>query len=146
MTDPAAAGAERDWLAGEEPGIAWLFPEPEHNPRAPMVRVAIKHLPGQSVKLLAAGRAVDPVAFEGSRKKAAGTAAVSVWRGIPVEGRQTELSAEVRNADGSLAQTLRRTVRYGASPMRAELLREQSVLVADGVSRPVLAVRLTDRD
>ena len=145
-TDPVAAGAERDWLSGQEPGIAWLFPEPEHNPRAPIVRVAIKHLPGQSVKLLAGGREVDPVAFEGSRKNAAGTAAVSVWRGIPVEGRQTELSAEVRNADGSLAGTLRRVVRYGASPMRAELLREQSVLVADGVSRPVLAVRLTDRD
>ncbi|HYW15747.1 MAG TPA: hypothetical protein VE891_06295 [Allosphingosinicella sp.] len=145
-TDPAAAGAERDWLVGQEPGIAWLFPEPEHNPRAPMVRVAIKHLPGQSVKLLAGGREVDPIAFEGSRKNPAGTAAVSLWRGIPVEGRQTELSAEVRNADGSVAQILRRTVRYGASPMRAELLREQSVLVADGVSRPVLAVRLTDRD
>jgi uncharacterized repeat protein (TIGR01451 family) len=145
-TDPVAAGADRDWLSGQEPGIAWIFPEPEHNPRAPIVRVAIKHLPGQTVKLLAAGRAVDPVAFEGSRKNAAGTAAVSVWRAIPVEGRQTELSAEVRNADGSLAQTLRRTVRYGASPMRAELLREQSVLVADGVTRPVLAVRLTDRD
>ncbi len=145
-TDPAAAGAERDWLSGQEPGIAWLFPEPEHNPRAPMVRVAIKHLPGQSVKLRSAGREVDAVAFEGSRKNSAGTATVSVWRGIPVEGRQTELSAEIRNADGSLAETLRRTVRYGASPMRAELLREQSVLVADGVSRPVLAVRLTDRD
>ena len=145
-TDPVAAGAERDWLSGQEPGIAWLFPEPEHNPRAPIVRVAIKHLPGQSVKLLAGGREVDPVAFEGSRKNGAGTAAVSVWRGIPVDGRQAELSAEVRNADGSLAQTLRRTVRYGASPMRAELLREQSLLVADGVTRPVLAVRLTDRD
>jgi uncharacterized repeat protein (TIGR01451 family) len=145
-SDPVAAGAERDWLSGQEPGLDWLFPEPEHNPRAPMVRVAIKHLPGQSVKLLAGGREVDPVAFEGSRKNGAGTVAVSLWRGIPVEGRQTELSAEVRNPDGSLAGTLRRTVRYGASPMRAELLREQSVLVADGVTRPVLAVRLTDRD
>jgi uncharacterized repeat protein (TIGR01451 family) len=145
-TDAAAAGAEREWLSGEEPGVAWLFPEPEHNPRAPIVRVAIKHLPGQSVKLLAGGRAVDPIAFEGSRKSPAGTVAISLWRGIPIEGRHTELSAEVRNADGSLAETLRRTVRYGASPMRAELLRDKSVLVADGVSRPVLAVRLTDRD
>lgn len=146
MSDPAAAGAERDWLAGEEPGIAWLFPEPEHNPRAPMVRVVIKHLPGQKVTLRAGGREVDPVAFEGSRKNEAGTVSVSVWRGIPVEGLRTELSAEVRNADGSLAESLRRTVRYGASPMRAKLIREQSLLVADGISRPVLAVRLTDRD
>ncbi|HEX8571516.1 MAG TPA: hypothetical protein VF759_02060 [Allosphingosinicella sp.] len=141
-----AAGAERDWLTGQEPGIAWLFPEPEHNPRAPIVRVAIKHLPGQSVKLFADGSPVDPVAFDGSRKNAAGTAAVSLWRGIPIEGRRSELVAEVRNADGSLAETLRRTVRYGASPMRAELVRDKSLLVADGVSRPVFAVRLTDRD
>ncbi|HEX8480598.1 MAG TPA: hypothetical protein VF650_01690 [Allosphingosinicella sp.] len=145
-SDPVAAGAERDWLSGQEPGIGWLFPEPEHNPRAPMVRVAIKHLPGQTVKLLANGKAVDPIAFDGSRKNQAGTAAVSVWRGIPIEGRQSELSAEVRNADGSLAETLSRVVRYGASPMRAELLRDKSVLLADGISRPVLAVRLTDRD
>jgi uncharacterized repeat protein (TIGR01451 family) len=146
MTNAEAAGAERDWLAGQEPGIAWLFPEPDHNPRAPIVRVAIKHLPGQTVRLLADGKPVDPVAFDGSRKNPAGTVAVSLWRGIPIEGRQAELVAEVRNADGSLAETLRRTVRYGASPMRAELLRDKSVLVADGVTRPVFAVRLTDRD
>src|SRR3546814_20962530 len=30
--------------------------------------------------------------------------------------------------------------------MRAALIREKSVLVADGVTRPVIAVRLTDRD
>jgi uncharacterized repeat protein (TIGR01451 family) len=146
MSNAEAAGAERDWLAGQEPGIAWLFPEAEHNPRAPIVRVAIKHLPGQSVTLLADGKPVDPIAFDGSRKNSAGTAAVSVWRAIPIEGRQAELVAEVRNADGSLAETLRRTVRYGASPMRAELLRDKSLLIADGVTRPVFAVRLTDRD
>ncbi|HEX8668470.1 MAG TPA: hypothetical protein VF727_08895 [Allosphingosinicella sp.] len=146
QTDAQAAGAERDWLAGQEPGIAWLFPEPDHNPRAPAVRVAIKHLPAQTVKLFVAGREVDPVAFEGARKNEAGTMAVSVWRGIPLETGATQLRAEVRHGDGSLAETLTRTVRYGASPMRAELLRDRSVLVADGVTRPILAVRLTDRD
>jgi uncharacterized repeat protein (TIGR01451 family) len=146
VSNAIAAGAERDWLAGEVPGVAWLFPEPDHNPRAPIVRVAIKHLPAQTVKLLADGKPVDAVAFDGSIKNAAGTAAVSVWRAIPIEGRQSELVAEVRNSDGSLAETLRRTVRYGASPMRAELLRDRSSLVADGVTRPLFAVRLTDRD
>ena len=72
-SDPVAAGAERDWLAGQEPGIAWLFPEAEHNPRAPVVRVAIRHVPGQSVRLLADGRPVDPIAFEGARVNEAGT-------------------------------------------------------------------------
>lgn len=145
-SDPVAAGAERDWLAGQEPGVGWIFPEVDHNPRAPIVRVAIKHLPGQSVKLFVRGKAADPIAFEGASSNEAKTIAVSAWRGIPLELRETELRAEVRNADGSLAQTLTRTIRYGASPMRAELVREQSVLIADGVTRPVLAVRFTDRD
>jgi hypothetical protein len=145
-SDAAAAGAERDWLDGQEPGIAWLFPEVDHNPRAPIVRVAIKHRPGQRVTLRAGGRPVDPVAFEGARSNAGGTVAVSLWRAIPVENGVTQLVAEVRNADGSLAETLRQSVRYGANPIRAQLVRDRSRLAADGVTRPVIAVRLTDRD
>jgi uncharacterized repeat protein (TIGR01451 family) len=145
-SDAAASGAERDWLTGQAPGIAWLFPELDHNPRAPLVRVAIKHLPGQTVRLFAEGHPVDPVAFEGSRTDSAGAVSVSVWRGIPVEGRSTTLTAEVRDANGTRVETLSRVVRYGAAPVHAELLPQQSVLIADGITRPVLAVRLTDRD
>ena len=146
-TDAQAAGAERDWFAGQQPGVAWLFPEADHNPRAPIVRVAIKHRPGQKVSLLVDGHATDPIAFEGDRKNGDNTIVISQWRGIPLEAKgATELTAEVRNADGSLAETLHRIVRYGASPMRAELVRERSVLVADGVTRPVIAVRFTDSD
>lgn len=146
LSDSAAAGADRDWLAGQEPGLGWLFPEADHNPRAPAVRVAIKHMPGQKVALFVGGRPVDPVAYDGARKNAAGTVAVSLWRGIPVETGATRLTAEIRNADGTLAGSFERIVRYGANPIRAELVRDRSLLVADGVSRPVLAVRFTDRD
>jgi uncharacterized repeat protein (TIGR01451 family) len=145
-SDQAAAGTERDWFAGEKPGIGWLFPEVAHNPRAPIVRVAIKHLPGQTVRLLADGRLVDPIAFDGTRKSGDGSFAVSLWRGIPLENRLTMLTAEVRAQDGKLVDTLKREVRYAASPMRAELLRDKSVLIADGVTRPVIALRMTDRD
>jgi uncharacterized repeat protein (TIGR01451 family) len=145
-SDAAAAGAERDWLKGQEPGIAWIFPEAEHNPRAPIVRVAIKHRPGQKVKLFAGGKPVDLIAFEGERVNEGGTIAVSLWRGVALDTGATQLSAEVRNADGSLAETLRRSVHYGANPIQAQFLKNRSVLVADGVTRPVLAVRLTDRD
>lgn len=142
--DAAAAGAERDWLAGQQPGIDWLFPAPEHNPRAPVVRVAIKHLPGQSVRLLAGGRPVDPIAFEGARTNEAGTVAVSLWRGIPLENRTTTLTAEIRDANGALVQTLTRAVTFSNAAVRAVLVRDRSLLVADGVTRPVLALRLTD--
>lgn len=145
-SDSFAAGADRNWLAGQSAGTGWLFPAADYNPRAPITRIAIKHRPGQVVKLFAGGKPVDPIAFDGTTKDETAGVAVSVWRGVPLQEGATAFHAEIRDADGSLAETLDRTIRYGGSPMQAELLRDRSVLVADGVTRPVLAVRLTDRD
>jgi hypothetical protein len=146
LSDPEAAGAGRDWLAGETPGIGWLFPAPDHNPRAKSVRAAIKHLPGQTVSLTINGKPVDALTFEGTRKSADGATVVSLWRGIGIREGANELAAEVKDTNGATLETLRRAVHYSITPMHAALVREKSVLVADGVTRPVVAVRLTDRD
>jgi hypothetical protein len=144
-SDQAAAGAETDWLALGDGPNDWLFPSVDHNPRSPATRVAIRHRPGQSVVLKVDGKPVDPVAFEGALTAAAKTHSVSVWRGIPLEDETSRFVAEIREADGSLAQTLEREVYFSARPARAEFIPEKSQLVADGRSRPVLAVRITDR-
>lgn len=146
LSDPEAAGAGRDWLAGEAPGIGWLFPAPDHNPRAKSIRAAVKHLPGQTVSLTINGKAVNTLTFEGMRKSADGRTAVSLWRGVAIREGANELAAEVKDMNGTTLETLRRTVHYAITPMRAALIREKSRLVADGVTRPILAIRLTDRD
>lgn len=146
MSDPDAAGANRDWLAGEAPGIGWLFPDPDYNPRAKAVRAAVKHAPGQKVSLTINGKPVDELSFEGLSKSADGLVAVSLWRGIEIREGDNRLVATVKDANGIVVQTLERRVHYSITPMRATLIREKSVLVADGVTRPVIAVRLTDRD
>ena len=43
-----------------------------------------------------------------------------------------------------MAERLARTVHFADAPVRAEVLRDRSLLIADGISRPVIAVRLTD--
>ena len=146
LSDPDAAGANRDWLTGQAPGIAWLFPAPDHNPRSKAVRAAIKHAPGQIVALTINGKSVDPLSFEGTSKSADGQIAVSLWRGIEIREGDNSLVATVKDANGVTVETLERRVHYAITPMRATLIREKSVLIADGVTRPVLAVRLTDRD
>lgn len=146
LSDPEAAGAGRDWLAGQAPGIAWLFPEIDHNPRAKAIRAAVKHAPGQTVSLRVNGRAADPLTFEGMSKSADASVAVSLWRGLEIREGENRLIAEVKDAGGVTVETLERTVHYSITPMRATLIREKSVLVADGVTRPVIAVHLTDRD
>lgn len=146
LGDAQAAGADRDWFAGQTPGIAWLFPEPEHNPRTRAVRVAIKHLPGQTVTLYAGGKPVSPLALDGTRKNGDGSVAVSVWRALDLNERDTLFTAEVKDSNGLTVERLSRTVHYAANAMNAQFVREKSVLVADGVTRPVIAIRLTDRD
>lgn len=146
LSDPDAAGANREWLADQAPGIAWLFPALDHNPRSKAVRVAIKHAPGQSVVLTVNGKPVDELSYEGVRKSADGQVAVSIWRGIEIREGENRMVAVVKDGNGVAVETLERGVHYSITPMRATLIREKSVLVADGVTRPVLAVRLTDRD
>ena len=144
--EAAAAGAERNWFDGEAPGVAWLFPTAEHNPRTRAVRVAIKHLPGQTVSLFSDGKAVSPLSLDGTRKNGDGSVAVTLWRSLDLGERDTRFMAEVRDANGVIVERLERTVHYASNAMTATLVREKSVLVADGVTRPVIAVRMTDRD
>lgn len=146
LTDAEAAGANRDWLAGQAPGIGWLFPAIDHNPRAKAIRAAIKHAPDQTVSLGVNGKTVDPLTFEGMSKSADGRVAVSLWRGLEIREGENLLVASVLDAAGAIVETIERKVHYSITPMRAALIPEKSVLVADGVTRPMIAVRLTDRD
>lgn len=145
-SDPEAAGAGRDWISGKKPGIAWLFPEPEHNPRVKAIRVAVQHHPGQKVVLTVNGKPVNALAFDGTKKSKDGKIRVSTWRGIEIEDRTNTLVARVETTKGKLIQELSRKVHYSGSPLNAEFLKDKSVLVADGVTRPMIAVRLTDRE
>ncbi|AMO73264.1 hypothetical protein AZE99_06010 [Sphingorhabdus sp. M41] len=146
LSDPEAAGAGRDYISGQEPGIAWLFPEEDHNPRVKALRVAIKHHAGQKIELSINGVAVNPLAYDGMKKSADGKVRVSTWRGIEIGDRANVFVARVIDRNGELVQQLERTVHYAGSPLNAELLKDHSVLIADGVTRPVIAVRLTDRN
>ncbi|MDG6079703.1 hypothetical protein E3U23_10935 [Erythrobacter litoralis] len=143
--DAQAAGADIDWIAIGDGPTDFLFPEVGHNPRAPAIRVAIRHRLGEKVELTANGENVDPLAFDGIRKSADGTYAVSVWRAVALKSEQTELRAAVLAADGSKTVELTRIVDFAAAPARAQIVADRSNLVADGRSRPVIAVRITDR-
>lgn len=140
-----AAGADTDWIALGDGPTDFLFPTADHNPRAPAVRVVIRHRVDQKLELRVDGKPVDPVSFDGTRQAPGGRFAISIWRGIPLSGEVTELSAKVLNKKGETVTELRRSVHFANLPARIELVPGKSRLVADGSTRPVLALRVTDR-
>lgn len=143
----SSAGGGIDWLQRARGDIAFLFPEENHNPRSPSLRVVVAHQLNQSVTLLVNGEAVSGLNADGSRKAPERNAMISAWRGVPLVDGANRIVARVRDdASGKVVAELVRIVHYANTPVRAELVPEKSLLVADGITRPVVAVRLLDRD
>ena len=106
----------------------------------------VKHLPRQKVELTVNGKAVDMLNFDGTKKSTNGKMRVAVWRAIGLDEGNNLLKAVVTDEDGAVVETLTQSVYVATSPMNAQFLKDQSVLLADGVTRPRIAVRLTDRN
>ena len=140
VEDAEAAGAKRDWFAGRQPGVEWLFPELGHNPRSPAVRIVIKHAPGQAVVLKHPdGQPLDALNYDGAEVSADQKIAISVWRGVPVVEGNNKFTADIFDAGGNKIQEISRDVHYANAPVRAVLVPEQSVLRADGTADLFLA-------
>lgn len=143
--DPMDLYAEPDWIERLTPGAGIELPPVGYNPPIPSLRVAVRHLPRQTVELRLDGEPVSALSFDGKQTNAAKTVVLSRWRGIDLADNDNELTVIVRNADGSVASTQTRIVHYAGAPVRAEIDREKSTLAADGRTRPMIAVRLYDR-
>lgn len=140
-----AAGGTTDWMKVGAGPTEILFPAENHNPRAPAVRVVVRHQPNETVELQSEGKQVDAVTLDSYGVAENGAYAISIWRGIPLEGEDTRLTAVIRDASGTVVKTVTRDVHFANVPAKVEFVREKSVLVADGKTKPVLALRILDR-
>jgi uncharacterized repeat protein (TIGR01451 family) len=127
------------------PGIRWLTPEADAVPAISSIKIAISHEPKQTVELALNGVAVNDLNYDSVAFNDANTVALSRWRGVDLVDGDNELSAKILDADGKVVWTAKRTVHFGGSPVRAEIDKEASKLVADGRTRPVIALRMFDK-
>ncbi len=141
----SAAPAVIDFLAMGDGEDAFLAPTVDANPRAPAIKVAVRHRGGQSVQLFVDGKPVNANAFDG-KLNPDGLFSVSVWRGVPLINDRTVLEARIINSFGEVSKTLTREVFFTRAPAKVELLPALSKLIADGRTRPVLAIRVLDRN
>ncbi|SFP87241.1 DUF11 domain-containing protein [Sphingomonas rubra] len=143
VADDATAAGNRDWTAGLVAGPAdWLFPAADHNPRSAVQRVVVRHPAGTRVALRINGRRTDPLAFDGSEP--AGEVAVSRWTGVPLGPGDNRLEADILGSDGRVVTQLSRIVHQAGAGVRATVDLAKSRLVADGLTRPLIAVRVVD--
>ena len=68
--------------------------------------------------------------------------AVTRWKGVDLREGNNVIKVVVSNADGSRAKAITREIFYAGPAIRGEIVEELSTLVADGKTRPLIAVRL----
>ena len=132
-------------LEGTEEGLAWLWPGDSYYPTIPSVKMAIKHDPRKTLKLLLNGEEVGSLSFDGTVRRQDNKVAVSVWRGVHL--------AEGDNHFRRSRNTTRAARKQGnwitsstipAPPVKAELVPAKSRLVG-GRQEPAGHRRPVDR-
>jgi uncharacterized repeat protein (TIGR01451 family) len=134
------------WLAAAQPGVEWLHPQESFHPNLPVVNMAVKHLPQQRLTLSVNGEPVSPLLYDGVNFNTARTVALSTWRAVPVNEGDNKVELVVSNADGTEISRTVRNIHYAATPDHVEFIAQQSRLIADGKTHPIIAVRFLDKD
>lgn len=134
------------WLSSAKPGIEWLHPQEDFYPALPTVKVAIKHAPGQRIEMTLNGYPVSAFHYDGATANNSRTVALSTWRGMDLRDGANQLVMRVLDASNKVVKEEQRTIRYTTNIDRVVLDTKQSRLIADGKTRPVIAVRFVDRD
>lgn len=136
-----------DWLVTSNASgeFEWLVPVENALPAIPSTTVSIKHDQFHRIRLTLNGEPVPRQNYDGAMKNRNG-ASMSVWSGIDLMVGDNILEAAVIDMSEQEIYRFKRMVHFSGPPVRVELVEEASILVADGTTNPVIAVRLLDRD
>ncbi len=133
------------WLSQQPNVIKWLYPQSNQLPNIASTRIIIQHNKHQQVTLLQNGSPVNRLNFE-SVITAPNDQAISVWKGVDLKKGSNHFEAIIYDKNNQEVQRLQQVVHLSTQPVKAEIVPEQSVLVADGIKNPVIAIRLLDQD
>ncbi|MEO0607070.1 MAG: hypothetical protein AAFY82_02485, partial [Pseudomonadota bacterium] len=140
-----AALFDAAWLnAQSESGLDWVYPRDGQAPRGRSVNLGLKHDPQYSVRMELNGRRVPGLNFSGRDLSASREVAISRWAGVDIQRGMNAFSAILLDADGHEIERLDREIWFVDEVDRARLVDDQSILVADGRSKPSVAIRLED--
>ncbi|MGI9203986.1 MAG: OmpA family protein [Woeseiaceae bacterium] len=132
-------------MAEMQAGTEILLPESGFNPAIPSTKISVKHGLQHKLDITINGSTVSPLTYDGVEVNDSQTFAVSRWKGVELADGPNNISVTVRNLNGDIETVLERVIDFAGTAVRGEIVPDMSVLVADGKTRPVIAVRLFDR-
>ena len=133
------------WLEAQPRGTDWAYPLEGQVPDKRSLSLGLTAPSEASVDLTLNGRSVSQLNNMTRIVTADGAHTLHRWRGVDIQVGRNIFEAQVSSPDGNIG-ILRREIWFVEDAQRAVLVDDQSVLVADGRTRPVIALRLEDAD
>lgn len=133
------------WLDSASARTEWVYPETDVTPSQQSVNIGIKAPETARVTLSLNGRAVPGLNVQSRITSTDKQMALYRWRGVDINRGANRFVADIAYSDGRMAR-LEEDIWFVDTPVRARLVADQSVLVADGRTNPVVALRLEDAE
>ena len=132
------------WLDVADSTPRWIYPETTRTPSARSVNIGIVHPKNHTVELRLNGQSVSGLNYSGRDTSKVSGAEMSRWRGVDIQKGENRFVARILDETGKQISVLNESVWYVDRAEKATLVADQSQLVADGRSNPVIAIRLED--
>ena len=138
----------KEYLKTAPEGFDILWPKDNFVPAVASTRIIIKSSPQHKVELLLNGEKVSPLNYDGSSTNESRTVTIRRWKGVDINinNRNNRLLVILKDKSGKEIARKTRTIHFSGEPASAEFLPEESILVADGKTIPVIALRIKDQD
>ncbi|PWQ97940.1 isopeptide-forming domain-containing fimbrial protein [Leucothrix arctica] len=123
-----------------------LWPPEGHVPSISSIKIAVKYPSKQRIKVLLNETEVSALNLEGTDTNKEKTFTIKSWKGVDLKQKNNTLTAILLNSSGKELKRTSHHIHFTEKSIKATLVREESSLVANGKSRPVIAIRLEDED
>ncbi len=135
----------KDWLETQTAKIEWAYPETSRTPSTSSTNIGIKHGPDHKIKLKVNDRDVPSYLYAGRDANTDRSVMISRWRGVSLEDGRNVVIATVKDGQGNVVETIREEIWYVKTIAKAIAMPDQSTLIADGRTPPVVAIRMEDQ-
>ncbi|MEE9309555.1 MAG: hypothetical protein V3U64_00900, partial [Cocleimonas sp.] len=138
----------KDYLETAPSGFEILWPKNNHVPDVASTKIMVKSDPQYKVDVLLNGKKVSGLNYDGSQTNKSRTAVIRRWKGVDlnIKDRNNILLVILKDKSGKEVARKTHVIHFSGEAHSVEYLAEESTLVADGKTIPVIAIRPKDKE
>lgn len=136
---------DKAWLNKQtDAAPAFAYPAEGVTPSTRSINIGVKHSSNLRVRLYLNGHEAPAENFAGRDVALLGGVALSRWKGVDILEGSNRLEAVISDTNGAEVARISRNLDFIDDARRVTLLTAQTHAVADGKTRPTIALKVTD--